>query len=149
MRSRVQLDGPVVGTYAALAALLPAGDRTPIRTEELVAAIGELCAFVDTRRDCADFRVIALLAVMLEGVVPDESAEAVKRSLTAFKYWMSEPGDDAMCFWSENHQLLFATGEYLAGAAFCAGAWPLVCATGAAGPAAIRSCDTAGVGAAV
>ena len=62
--------------------------------------------------------MIALLAVLLEGAVPDECAEPVKRSLTGFKYWMSEPGDDAMCFWSENHQLLFATGEYLAGAAF-------------------------------
>lgn len=119
MLSRVRLDGPVVGTYAALAALLPSGHRPPISTDELVAAIGELCSFVDTRRDCADFRVLALLAVMLEDAVPDECADQVKRSLTAFKYWMSEPGDDAMCFWSENHQLLFATGEYLAGAAFC------------------------------
>jgi hypothetical protein len=32
-----------------------------------------------------------------------------------FKYWMDEPGEDSMCYWSENHQLLFAASEYLAG----------------------------------
>ena len=118
MRSRVVLDGPVVGTYAALASLLARDGSSPLGADELVVAIDELCAFVDTRRDCADFRVVTLLAVLLEGAVPEECTESVKRSLTGFKYWMSEPGDDAMCFWSENHQLLFATGEYLAGAAF-------------------------------
>ena len=32
-----------------------------------------------------------------------------------FKYWMDEPGSDAMCYWSENHQILFHTCEILAG----------------------------------
>jgi len=117
--ARVRLEGPVVGTYAALAALLPtAGGRAPIGEDALAAELSELCAFVDMRRDCADFRAIALLAVVLGGKVPEASEEQVKRSLVGFKYWMAEPGDDAMCFWSENHQLLFATAEYLAGATY-------------------------------
>src|SRR5664279_4695978 len=115
--ARVRLEGPVVGTYAALAALMPtAGGRAPIGEDALAAELSELCAFVDMRRDCADFRAIALLAVVLGSKVPEGSLEQVKRSLVGFKYWMAEPGDDAMCFWSENHQLLFATAEYLAGA---------------------------------
>lgn len=119
LSSRVRLDGPVVGTYAALAALLPTDDGQPALSEDdLAAAISELCAFVDTRRDCADFRVVALLAVLLRDAVPEASRDLVQRSLCGFKYWMSEPGDDAMCFWSENHQLLFAAGEYLTGATF-------------------------------
>ena len=56
--------------------------------------------------------------MLLGGKVPEVSRELVQRSLVGFKYWMAEPGDDAMCFWSENHQLLFATAEYLAGATF-------------------------------
>jgi hypothetical protein len=116
---RVRLDGPVAGTYAALAALLPvAEDSTPFDEAALAGELSDLCGFVDTRRDCADFRAIALLAVLLGGKVPEVSSELVQRSLVGFKYWMAEPGDDAMCFWSENHQLLFATAEYLAGATF-------------------------------
>jgi hypothetical protein len=118
--ARVRLDGPVAGTYAALAALLPAPEGSaPLDEEALAGELSELCGFVDTRRDCADFRAVALLAVLLGGKVPDASMELVQRSLVGFKYWMAEPGDDAMCFWSENHQLLFATAEYLAGATFC------------------------------
>jgi len=117
--ARVRLEGPVVGTYAALAALLPTvGGTAPIGEIALAAELTELCAFVDMRRDCADFRAIALLAVLLGGKVPEASEELVRRSLVGFKYWMAEPGDDAMCFWSENHQLLFATAEYLAGATY-------------------------------
>lgn len=115
--ARVVQSGPVTGSYAALAALLP-GDAPVVDEESLAAGIADLCAFVDTRRDCSDFRAVALLAVLLAGKVPEESLDQVRRSLTGFKYWMAEPGDDAMCFWSENHQLLFATAEYLAGAAF-------------------------------
>jgi hypothetical protein len=118
--ARVRLDGPVAGTYAALASLFPGLDGTePLDAAALVGELSDLCAFVDMRRDCADFRAIALLAVLLGGKVPEASAELVQRSLVGFKYWMAEPGDDAMCFWSENHQLLFATAEYLAGATFC------------------------------
>ena len=119
MLARVRLDGPVAGTYAALAALLPpTHDSAPLDEQALADELSDLCGFVDMRRDCADFRAIALLAVLLGGKVPETSAELVQRSLVGFKYWMAEPGDDAMCFWSENHQLLFATAEYLAGATF-------------------------------
>lgn len=120
MPARIRFDGPVAGTYAALAALLPVTDGSvPLDEVALASALSELCGFVDMRRDCADFRAVALLAVLLGGKVPQEATELVQRSLVGFKYWMAEPGDDAMCFWSENHQLLFATAEYLAGATFC------------------------------
>ena len=31
---------------------------------------------------------------------------------------MDEPGEDSMCYWSENHQILFAASEYLMGQMF-------------------------------
>ncbi len=116
-RARLLCPGQVVGTYAALGALLPEPHVAGLH-DVVTAGLAELCGFVDTRRDCADFRAVALLAVLCAGKVPEESLDQVQRSLVGFKYWMAEPGDDAMCFWSENHQLLFATAEYLAGATF-------------------------------
>ena len=38
-----------------------------------------------------------------------------RQAILNFKYWMDEPGHDSMCYWSENHQILFAACEYLAG----------------------------------
>ena len=32
-----------------------------------------------------------------------------------FKYWRDEPGADAMCYWTENHQILFFACAALAG----------------------------------
>lgn len=32
--------------------------------------------------------------------------ERVKDAILGFPYWMDEPGTDAMCIWSENHQVM-------------------------------------------
>ncbi|MEZ0227741.1 MAG: hypothetical protein ACAI25_03895 [Planctomycetota bacterium] len=39
----------------------------------------------------------------------------IREALKRFKFWCDEPGPDKICWWSENHQILFATAEYLAG----------------------------------
>lgn len=73
--------------------------------------------FIENRYDCSDFRLQSLLRMMYEH--PDKldtkTAAKIKETLLGFKYWMTEPGEDSMCFWSENHQILFAASEYLAG----------------------------------
>lgn len=110
-RSRVACDPDPQGTYRALAALT---NDDPVDA----AALRELCSFADTRRDCSDFRMIVALRLAYacaDRIDPDSSA-SLQRTILGFRYWMSEPGVDAMCFWSENHQLLFAACEYLAGA---------------------------------
>ena len=38
--------------------------------------------------------------------------------LLGFRYWIDEPGNDAMWFWSENHALMFHTCQLLAGELF-------------------------------
>lgn len=74
---------------------------------------------VDRRRDCADFSVhgfIRLMAAFGESpALSGEFKERVRRSLTGFKYWPDEPGRDSMCYWSENHFILFASAGYLTG----------------------------------
>ncbi len=73
--------------------------------------------YVDGRYDCSDFRLQSVLRILYEygdRLSPDIQNE-FKRLLLDFKYWMTEPGNDGMCYWSENHQILFAAAEYLAG----------------------------------
>lgn len=73
--------------------------------------------YVNSRYDTSDFRVQNLLRILYK--YPDKldaaTREKLKSTLLGFKYWMDEPGQDSMCYWSENHQILFATAEYLAG----------------------------------
>ena len=74
---------------------------------------------IDVREDCADFTACGLIRFYLENEhrLADENKEEIKRCLTGFKYWMDQYDgrSDSMCHWSENHQILFAVTEYLAG----------------------------------
>ncbi|MSU23874.1 MAG: hypothetical protein EXS32_08635 [Opitutus sp.] len=42
----------------------------------------------------------------------------IHQAIFGFRYWMDQPGEDGRCYWSENHQILFASAEYLAGQKF-------------------------------
>ncbi len=79
-----------------------------------------LIDFVNHRYDCADFRMIVLIKTFLsyKNLLSKETIERISEAILNFKYWMDEPGLDGMCFWSENHQILFHTCEYLAGNIF-------------------------------
>ena len=82
---------------------------------EDVAAFAEAVAVVDARQDCADFVLAGLLRLEWLGLATaDESAE-IGRAARGFRYWTDEPGNDAMCFHSENHSLLFHGCQLLAG----------------------------------
>ena len=74
---------------------------------------------IDVREDCADFTANALIRFYLENAhrLADENKAEIQRCLTGFKYWMDQYDGraDSMCHWSENHQILFAVTEYLAG----------------------------------
>ena len=74
---------------------------------------------IDIREDCADFTACGLIRFYLENEhrLAEENKDEIKRCLTGFKYWMDQYDGrvDSMCHWSENHQILFAVTEYLAG----------------------------------
>ena len=87
------------------------------------ASIRDALAYVDARNDCADFTVSGLLRILYQyadsPLLPSELADAIRKTLINFKYWIDEPGlNDMMCFWSENHQIMFHSDEYLAGQLF-------------------------------
>ena len=84
--------------------------------------IDDLCDFMDSRQDTADFRLTTLLRlVYLHGqdpAIPSDLRDRIDTTLKTFRYWIDEPNPDDMVFWSENHQILFASGELLAGQLF-------------------------------
>jgi len=84
------------------------------------AEIEDACTFVDNRWDCSDFRTITLLRFMYSDdyALTEESRDTIKETLLNFKYWLTDGGDDSMTYWSENHQILFAASELLAGQMF-------------------------------
>ncbi|MBO7196140.1 MAG: hypothetical protein J6V80_02285 [Clostridia bacterium] len=75
---------------------------------------------IDIREDCADFTACGLIRFYIENKhrLADVNKAEIKECLIGFKYWMDQYDGraDSMCHWSENHQILFATTEYLAGA---------------------------------
>lgn len=86
------------------------------------AAVRDSCAFVRDRYDCADFTLAALLRLLYRyqgtGLLGTELEHEIEEIALTFKYWITEPGQDVMCYWTENHQALFATAELLAGQLF-------------------------------
>ena len=56
----------------------------------------------------------------IRSVVPDWFIELAISALLRFKYWVSDPptsrhDEEEMTFWSENHQALFASAEFITG----------------------------------
>ena len=73
--------------------------------------------YVRARLDLADHRMLQLVKLMVtsQDLLPDDLRTTVRDAILGFRYDLAEPGVDNMCTWTENHQLLFATCEYLAG----------------------------------
>lgn len=78
--------------------------------------------FINGRNDISDFKVTALIRIYQSAkpnLISDVMLQEIRKTLLGFKYWPDEPGDkDLMCSWSENHQILFHSSEYLAGQMF-------------------------------
>ncbi|HSR35301.1 MAG TPA: hypothetical protein VLY63_32425, partial [Anaerolineae bacterium] len=74
---------------------------------------------INQRRDCSDFYLVGLLGALHRygdhPEFPEELREPLETCVLGFKYWVDEPGEDVMWYWSENHQILFHTCEILAG----------------------------------
>ena len=100
-----------MGTAIALLETNRADDgRFRLIIEETLVAIEE-------RRDCADFVSVPLLwGLMRHGArFPADLRARSEEALLNFRYWVDEPGNDVMWFWSENHALCFHVSQLLAG----------------------------------
>ncbi|MBB3916773.1 hypothetical protein [Rhizobium fabae] len=74
-------------------------------------------ASIDAREDCSDFIMVPLLWLLgaYGDRMPEATVDRIRRSVLSYRYWVDEPGNDAMWFWSENHVLCFHTSQLLAG----------------------------------
>ncbi len=88
--------------------------------EDIDEKLEDTFRYINSRYDCADFKLHTLLRIYLQfgDKLPLETKAQIRETILNFKYWMDQPGKDSMCFWSENHQILFSSAEYLAGQTF-------------------------------
>jgi len=107
---------PARRAEAALSRLVADPDHRLIPSD--IRAIREAIPSVYRRADCSDFAVLAMLRLMMEFDLPEDLRGELKDVLLEFRYWMDEDGEDAMCFWSENHAITFFVCQALAGRMF-------------------------------
>ena len=88
------------------------------RDEEDTSVLFESLDWIDGRPDCADFPLAAILRLYCGNTLTEKERERIKQTVLNFRYWHDEPGNDAMCFDSENHALLFHGCQMIAGDLF-------------------------------
>lgn len=95
---------PLLARYAA-------GMRLKSDEDEIFITLDQ----IEKRMDCADFMTCALIRLIHLYEIPKKAKERMKQVMLNFRYWMDEDGQDAMCFWSENHSLMFYQTAYFFG----------------------------------
>ncbi len=105
------------GFDPSVALLLAVDGSHQERVAEILAAV---LPTVEERFDCADFSILPLLRLWRDArhLLDPAMAERIKRAVLGFRYWMTEPGNDVMWFWSENHVLCFQAAQAIAGGLF-------------------------------
>ncbi len=88
--------------------------ETPDNLEEILRGHLE---WVNAKRDCSDFRLIIMvyMYVKFSDRFTAKLRREVEDAMAGYRYWIDEPGDDAMWFFSENHALMFHICQYFAG----------------------------------
>jgi len=75
--------------------------------------------YIDQRFDCSDFVMLGIVRLLYQlkdsKLVSRDLLAHAEKTILDFKYMPDEPGIDSMCYWTENHVIMFAVNEYLAG----------------------------------
>ena len=97
---------------------LEAGTIDTISEPALQAALD----FVNAREDTADFTLNGLVRLYYRyqgsGKLTRDQETGIHQAMVNFKYWLDEPNPTNMELWTENHQILAWSSEYLAGQLF-------------------------------
>ena len=110
----------VADSYASSARALARQDKNAkyvVTHEDLKPAL----SMITSRADCADFEAVGLVHILnrfSEKMWEKGLREEVTNALISFKYWIEQPGLDAMCYFTENHQFVWHTAEHLIGTFF-------------------------------
>jgi len=75
---------------------------------------------IKNKEDCSDFVLVPmfLMITRYRSYLTDEVYEDIKNTIIDFRYWIDEPGNDVMWYFSENHAFLFNISQYLSGYLF-------------------------------
>jgi hypothetical protein len=90
------------------------------------AALQDSLDFVKEHNDTADFHMAGLVRLYHQhansgassGALNAEQVAALEQAFLHQKYWLDEPTPTPMELWTENHQILTYSAEYLAGQRF-------------------------------
>ncbi len=92
-------------------------DDIELNDEYILSQLKAGLEYIDTKYDCSDFMAHILLRFYMDNkdVLSDKVKARIKETFMNFKYWMDLPAKESMCFFSENHTLLFSALEMIAG----------------------------------
>ena len=86
------------------------------------AAFEAVLEFFPTRRDLVDFTMAGMMRVLFlygnDPRIPDSLKARMKEAVLDFRPWLypeDKPVKTVACYWTENHQALYSSIEYLAG----------------------------------
>lgn len=101
---------------SALANIFLTGEVTTQSEKKLAPAY----SMITNKGDCADFMFAPLLSytMMAKEQLPENFLNKIENLALGFRYWIDEPGNDVMWYFSENHSLLFHICQYLAGSLY-------------------------------
>jgi hypothetical protein len=91
--------------------------KRPLNMERIERSL----SMINTRVDCADFVLPAFLSILYlyndSELLSESDRERFKQAALNYKYAMTDPTEDenGVCYFTENHQALFASCEYIAG----------------------------------
>lgn len=108
MKSKVKINSQQDQVYFDLV-----NDSTNIEWNRLDGTL----KYISGEYDCSDFRMVNMVRTLYDfgDQIPKDYKDKIEDVLFNFRYWWDEPGENSMCYWSENHQILFASAEYLVG----------------------------------
>lgn len=100
---------PILGRYYT-------GNIDPDDEKEIYKSFDQ----IESRMDCSDFLSCAMVRFMKlylteESSFDEKLKKRCREVMTNYRYWMDGQGNDGMCFWSENHSLMFFVSAYVAG----------------------------------
>ncbi|MBR1684684.1 MAG: hypothetical protein IJ708_06060 [Clostridia bacterium] len=75
----------------------------------------EMLYLIEKRVDCSDFLVCGLIRYVKNYPVDAKVEARIREVLLGYRYWVDMEGLDGMCFWSENHTLMFYASAMHAG----------------------------------
>jgi hypothetical protein len=105
------------GFEPSVAALLALGGVQPDRVARILDPV---LRTIEERWDCSDFSILPLLRLWRDAraTLSPALADRLRAAVLGYRYWLDEPGDDVMWFWSENHVLCFHAAQLVAGRLF-------------------------------